>query len=542
MTVLLVTIALGCGDSAISHGEPLAQDETAAAGKNQDGGALASASPAPPTAVLTNRYDNGRTGATYAESVLSATNLPSGNFRLLFSRAVDGIVQAQPLYFPGLSVNGAVHNVVYVATEHNSVYAFDADAPAAIAPLWARSLGPSAPANKAVFGCADLFPEVGITSTPVIEPVTGILYVVAKTLEGGAYHHWIHALDIATGADRIAPAEITASVRGTGAGSAGGTLTFEPTKHLNRAGLLLDRGTLYVAFGSHCDRKPTHGWIMAYSPSTLAQGAVFSNTPNGVFGGIWQAGIGLSADDSGVYFAGGNGDFDPSGNGAALGQSVARLSPTLKVMDWWTPSQAATMNRTDSDLSTGAVLGTGTDLVFVGSKAAQLYVLNRTNLGRFHAGGDQILQTLPLSGHLHGGPVFWKGPSGTSLFLWAEGGPLKAYHVGANGLDVTPSSTNAMASPGHPGGIITVSSSGASAGTGIVWATLGPVGDAWHGLAPGVLAAFDASDVSRLLWSSHQNAARDGLGLFAKFCPPTVANGRVYVGTASKALRVYGTR
>jgi hypothetical protein len=492
--------------------------------------------------VWTNRYDNDRSGANTAETSLTTANVQSPKFGLLFSRTLDGIAQAQPLYVPGLTIKGSKRNVVFVATEHDSVYAFDADDPTATDPLWRVSLGPAAPASKAVYGCADLSPEVGVTSTPVIDASTGTIYVVAKTMDAGAYHHRLHALDITTGAARHAPVEITATVSGTGNGSVGGKLTFSPDKQLNRVGLLLHQGAIYVAFGSHCDAKPAHGWVMAYDAASLAQRAAYVTTPNGSLGCIWQAGIGLSADASGVYFAAGNGDFDAQGKGAQRGQSVARMTlggAGLTVADWWTPAAAGTMNGADQDLSTAPILGAGTRYVFVGAKDAHLYVLDRTQLGGLHTGGDQIVQTIPLSGHLHGGPVFWNGPAGASIFLWAEGGPLRAYRVGANGLDPTPTSSNGVATPTHPGGMVTLSSNGTQPGTGIVWVALAPTGDAWHGLVPGALYAFDAADVSKQLFSSDARPA-DALGTFAKFSPPVVANGKVFVGTASNALRIYG--
>jgi hypothetical protein len=514
------------------------------------------ASGTPPIPVWTNRYDNQRTGSTPLETQLAQANVRPGRFGLLFSRPVDGTIQAQPLYVPGLTINGATHNVVFAATFNDSVYAFDADDPAASAPLWVRSMGPAVPYGSATaFSCGDILPTIGITSTPVIDVPHGTLYTTAKTFENGAYVHRLHALDILTGNERPgSPVTILPSARGTASDAVNGVITFDPTTQLQRPGILLEQGVIYLAFGSHCDSDPYHGWVLAYDAATLGLRGTYINTPDGNEGGIWQSGMGLSSDGHGVYFVAGNGDIDHSGAGAQLGLSVGRLvlgSYGLLVQDFWTPANADQMNSTDLDLTTGAVVGPG-NLLFVGGKVPNLWVLDRNHMGGFNSAGDQIVQTLPHpGGEMHGGPVYWAGPSGPELFIWPEGAGLEALRVNPQSttapIDPTPIAVNTTTLPSHPGGIVTVSSNGSAAGSGIVWASL-PLsggGDGWHSIVQGTLYAFSADNLADLLWSSDMDP-QDRLGYFAKFCPPTVVNGRLYIGTAvdsstsQAALRVYG--
>jgi hypothetical protein len=530
------------------------------AAPGNDGGAVSdpgSVTPPPSAiAVLTNRYDNLRSGANPRETSLTTSNVNQNRFGLLFSRPVDALVYAQPLVVPGLSMpdpsmpNQAVRDVVFVATEHNSVYAFDASNAAVTAPLWSKNLGPSGP--TAGFGCTDMIPEVGITSTPVIDLEAGALFVVAKGQENGNWVQRLHALDLRTGEEKPgSPLVITASVPGTGAGSAGGRVTFNPQTALNRPGLLLEGGTLYMAFASHCDSGPYHGWILGYTydGTALRQTRVFNVSPNGSEGGIWQAGVGLSSDGTSIFTAIGNGSTNPTSNPVDVSESVVRLSlADFNVADYWIPTAYNALNAADSDLSTGAIL-IPHDLVLTGSKDGRLYVLDRNNLGKYSAAGDRIIQTLTTPGkangergHLHGGPIYYDVPNGGGewLYLWPEEGPLIGYRLdpATRRLQVPFVQSNVY-TPGHPGGILSLSSNGGAAGTGILWANV-PQQDAWHETQPGTLYAFDAADISKVLWSSEQNVNRDRLGNFAKFCPPVVANGRVYMSTFSNALRVYG--
>jgi len=479
-------------------------------------------------AVLTNRYDNGRSGVNATETALTPAAVAGGSFGLLFSRTVDGQIYAQPLYVPGLSIAGGTHNVVYVATEHNSVYAFDADNPTASQPLWRVSLGTSCARTPGRnMSCADMFAEVGITSTPVIDTARGVLYVVTKTVTNGVYAQRLHALSLTTGAEMLGgPVALSA----TG---------FDPQIHLNRPGLLLAGGVVHVAFASHCDDGAYHGWVFAHDAATLARRAVYNTTPAGSRGGIWQSGMGLSTDGTGVFFVSGNGSFDGTGNGAQLGISVGKLSlgtSAFSVADFWTPANAQTLNDGDEDLTSGAILPSGSNLLFAGGKDGNVYVLDRTNLGRFHTDGNRIRQTFAVGGHVHGAAA-WNGPQGLRFFVWPENSAVRAYSTANGTVTTTPAAISAVRANGHPGGIISVSSSGTSGG--IVWGNYATSGDAWHDIAPGALVALDAGDL-HLLWSSDINRDRDAVGNFGKFCPPTVTNGRVYLCTFSNALRVYG--
>jgi hypothetical protein len=504
--------------------------------------------PQVPVSVLTNRYDNLRSGHNAHEYLLNAANVGGGNFGLLYSFAVDGYLYAQPLYLSGLTLaDGSTHDVVFAATMHNSVYAFDAKG-STTAPLWSTNLGPSGPTN--VFDCTDTVGEVGITSTPVIDPTAGTLYVLAKGVENGSWVQRLHVLDVTTGKERPgSPLVITASASGSGAGSVSGQVSFNPQANLNRSGLLLDNGILYMAFASHCDEGAYHGWILAYTyaNNTLAQKMKYVISPNGSQGGIWQGGVGLSADADGLYFAAGNGSTNPSSTPLDLSESVVRLSLTdLSVQDYWIPQAFNYLNSVDADMSTGAIV-VPHNRVISGSKNGQMYVLDRTNLGKYDVNGDQILQTLTTpgkvagqSGHLHGGPIYYQVPAGAEeIYAWPEQGGLLGYQInpGTFLLD-TPETQSNIYSPGHPGGILTLSSNG-TAGSGVLWASI-PQQDAWHQTEPGTLYAVDASNITKVLWSSQQNAARDAVGNFAKFTPPLVANGRVYLATFSNVLRVYG--
>jgi len=503
-------------------------------------------------AVTTNRYDNARSGVNLQETTLTTTNVNANQFGLLFSHAVDGQIYAQPLYVSGLTMaDKKLHNVVYVATEHNTVYAFDADDATVTAPLWSLNVGPSG-SNS----CDNLAPEVGITSTPVIDQQAGTIYFVSKGEEAGAWVQRIHAVNIITGAEREgSPAVIAASVKGTGAGTSGGNVGFNPATQLNRPGLLLVNGVVYAAFASHCDTGVYHGWILGYSydGTKFSQALAFNVSPNGSKGGIWQAGVGLSSDGANIYVVVGNGSTNPSAAALDLSESVFRLRISdYSVQDYWIPAAYSSLNAADSDLSSGAIL-LPHNLLVTGSKDGRLYVLDATNLGKYSAGGDKILQTLTTPGkangalgHVHGGAIYYDSPNGggEKVFLWPEDSPLMEYTLNATtrtlgGLVTDPIPT-ATFTPGHPGAILTLSANGDVAGTGILWAsfpTQNGTNGAWFTTSAGDLFAVDASNITHVLWS-------DTVGTWkvAKFAPPLVANGHVYLGTFSNSLRVYGLK
>lgn len=497
--------------------------------------------------VLTYHNDNARTGQNPGESTLTPSIVNYHQFGRLFSRPLDGYVYAQPLYVSNLAIPGkGTHNVVFVATEHDTVYAFDADSnigPNAHA-LWRRSfINPpsitTVPSEDT--GTEDLVPQVGITGTPVIDASSGTLYVVAKTKEHGEYFQRLHALDITTGAEKFGgPVVIQATVPGTGDGS--DHIDFDPLIEHQRSALLLSRGVVYIAWASHGDNGPYHGWILGYNATTLQQVAVFNSTPNGTLGGIWMAGGGLAADDAGnIYGVTGNGTFDIDTPRTNFGDTLLKFATdsngALSVADFFTPFDQQELATDDLDLgSSGPVLlpdqpgGSPHLLVFAG-KNPKIYLVDRDNLGQFNASSDQIVQS--VTGEIPGSfgtPGYFNGRiyyHGSQESLQET---LKAFDLSGGVIDPNPSSESTIAY-GFPGAVPSISADGAS--NGIVWETQRGV------TAPGVLHAYDANDVSNELYNSSQAGARDTFGLAVKFAPPTVANGKVFVGAANR-LAVFG--
>ena len=507
--------------------------------------------------VLTQHNDVGRSGANLSETILTPSNVNAGGFGKLFSVPADGHIYAQILYVSGLTIGGGKHNVFFVATAHNSVYAYDADTGEN---YWQVNLGPSVPSSD--INTPNMPVEIGIIATPVIDPAGQTLYCVAATKESGKYLYRLHALDLVTGEEKLGgPTLIQASVHGTGAANVNGVITLDPFKHNNRPGLLLLGGTIYTAFASHEDYDPYHGWILAYSASTLKQTAVFNVTPNGSRGGIWQAGGGLTADASGnVYVMTGNGTTSAPSGGDDYGEAFLKMSlsgSTLSVKDWFIPNNYDAMNSADNDLGASGVLGIpNTNLIVGGGKEGKLYLLDTNNMGHYNAGADPVLQEFQAvhsrgsTGHLHGGSVYWNGPTGPHIYLWGENDFVRAYpfypaagtapaYFGTTassvGSDYSPALTSVY---GMPGGMLSLSANGAQ--NGIVWAATPYDGDSIHAVVNGIFRAYDATNLSKELWNSKQVPARDDLGLFAKYNPPTIANGKVYLPTFSHQVCVYG--
>lgn len=496
--------------------------------------------------VLTQHNDNYRTGANPFEVTLTTANVNPAQFGKIYTRKVDGQLYAQPLYAPQVYMaDGLIHNVVYVATEHNSVYAFDADDPAASSPLWIAALGPSWQSREVAQNYFDMLPEIGITGTPVIDLDNYILYVVAKTKELGRLVARLHALDLSGGGELFGgPVEIAASVAGTGEGSVGGQVPFNPVTANQRPGLLLLNGVLYIAFASHGDIPTYHGWILGYDPFSLQQVSAYCTTRNGKEGGIWQGGNGISADENGaLYAAVGNGSFSGQTGGQDFGESVLKLDPNdLHVIDWFTPYNYAQLNQTDLDLGTSQVLPIpGTNRLVTGSKEGYIYVLDRGNLGHFRQGGDtQIVQKWKAGNdHIHS-LAYWNGPSGGLLYVWPQFDQLKAYRFDAaqGKFQTTPVAVGSLTLQGHPGGILSVSSNAALPGTGILWANT-CAADSIHATVNGVLRAYDAVTLQEL-WNSRQYGGFDELGAYAKFTAPTVADGKVFMASFGGKLAVYG--
>lgn len=529
-----------CGLGACSSGE--SGDESASAD-------LAVASN---VHVLTSKNDTNRTGANTKEKVLTTSNVKSDKFGKVFSRFVDGQVYAQPLYVGG--VNGK--NVVYVATEHNSVYAFDADDLRADAPpLWTANFGPTLPAADT--GCGLLGPEIGITSTPVIDVAAKTIWFTSRNKENGRAVHKLHALDIATGQPRAnSPMVIAAKTPGNGTTSVGGVITFDPLKQMQRPGLLKVGNRIFIGFASQCDSRPYHGWVLGYDASTLAQTHVHITTPNGGEGGIWNGGVGLNADEAGdIYYTAGD-VYDTSGqpefNGAGnLGNSMVRLhdnGSTLSVVTKFTPFDTRTVSPTDRSLGNGGgILIPGTNLYVGGDKRGVHFLVNRDNMGGQAEGDTQIVQkwqgaaSTTTHGGTHGGGAFYKTGNAGSYYLWGIGDKLRSYRFNGEKFDAVV--VNQDSQTGYPGGALSVSSDGETPGTAVLWAVRGK--RLQPGLAAstgaGMLVAYDANDITTRLWSS-DDLPSDMLGNATKFAPPTIANGRVFVGTSSNQLVVYGLR
>ncbi len=385
--------------------------------------------------IWTHRYDNARTGSNLAETQLNTSNVNKNQFGRLFSYVVDADIYTQPLVIQNVTVVGkGIHNVVYVATNNNSVYAFDADNNQGTnaEPLWQVNFnGPGVtpiPASDVLLNDSIRRPgPIGIMGTPVIDQSTGTMYLVARTKEtsgnNATYKQRLHALDISTGAEKFGgPVEIQASVPGSGYDNVGGTVSFNPKTQNQRAGLALANGNVYIAWASYGDRDPYHGWVMAYSAGTLQQVGVLCLTPDGSKAGIWQSGQPLSSDANGdLYVATGNGSFDAVRN---FGESVIKLNPNLSsVLDWFAPDNWAQLNGGDLDLgSAGLLLMPGTNDVIAAGKGGRFYVMSRSNLGHTQTGNGQIVQTFQVTtgGHLHGAPAFWNGPNGPWVYVWGR--------------------------------------------------------------------------------------------------------------------------
>jgi uncharacterized protein (TIGR03437 family) len=512
------------------------------------------------TDVVTANYDLNRTNANLHETLLTPSNVNPRQFGKVFSFAVDGQVYAQPLYLHGVQFgSGALHNVVFVATMHNSVYAFDADGGNGLAPLWQVNFGPSVnPLDFSDSGgpYADIQNEIGILGTPVIDPATGTLYAVHFTGSNGSYAYWLHALDVTTGEEKFGgPVKIEGSVEGSGWGGEetpdGGRLAFVAGEHLQRPGLLLLNGVVYVAFGSHGDIAPWHGWLMGYNAGDLRQVSVFNTTPNDAAGALWQGGRGLASDGENIFVATGNGTYDAART--AWSQSVLKLATGggLSVADWFTPSEWDTLNGNDIDVgSSGPVLIPGTDLAYQAGKEGELFLLDRSAMGEEVESNSQVAQSFPLvdasfgtsyqesNGFFVFNSALWDmGGGKATVYFWPLNQSLRAYRFGGGQFETAPGAENTTATNALPFSGFSVSANGATADTAILWATSAGAASL---PAPGTIHAFDASNISTELWNSDESGARDTMGGFTKFANPTVANGRVYVPTSSNRVDVYG--
>ncbi|MGH9748238.1 MAG: immunoglobulin domain-containing protein [Candidatus Acidiferrales bacterium] len=506
--------------------------------------------PPPPGTVniLTYHNDVGRTGQNLSETILTHANVKSATFGVVGSLPADGRVDAEPLYVSNLKIGGVSHNVVYVVTEHDSVYAYDADT---FAQLWKVSmLGAGETPSEAVNGCGQVSPEIGITSTPVIDlnaGANGTIFLVAMSKSGTTYIHRVHALDLTTGADLAgSPVTVQATFPGTGEGASGGNVIFVPKQYKDRASLLLLNGVIYTSWASHCDDDPYTGWIIGYSESSLAQTSVLNITPNGGRAAIWMAGAGLAADSTNnIYFLAGNGTFDDVLNSSGFpengdyGNAFIKLSTAgnkLAVADYFNMFNTDSESNADTDLGSGGAMvlpdlkdnAQNTWHLAVGAgKDTNLYVVNRDMMGKFNASNDNAIYQ-KLSGVLPGGiwsmPAYFNG----AVYYGSVNSNLQAFTI-TNAKLVSPASSHSAGSYGYPGTTPSISANGTS--NGIVWAVENAGG--------GVLHAYDATNLATELYNSNQAAnSRDHFS-DNKYITPMIANGKVFVGTPN-GVTIFG--
>jgi hypothetical protein len=485
--------------------------------------------------MLTWHNDLARTGQNLQETVLTPANVNFKTFGKLFSFPVDGQIFAQPLYVYNVAIPGkGTYNVIYVVTENDSVYAFDADGMITSA-LWYDSfINPSKGITP--IPCADTGAHpcpfasvIGITGTPVIDSSSGTLYLVAATKENGKYVNRLHALDITTGAEKFGgPVQIAASVQGTGAGNNHGVVSFDAHHELQRPGLLLLNGVVYIGWASFGDVAPFHGWVLGYGATSLAPAGVFNSTPNGSDGGVWQSGGAPSADAAGnIYLLTGNGTFDINKGGSDWGDTFLKFDASLSVTDYFTPYDQWKLARNDLDLGSGAGMllppqqGKFPDEMVSAGKEGLIYVVNRSNMGRFNNQKNNVIQT--VRGSVNG---YWSSPAywNNSVYFSGQSDFLSQYSVTNGLLSNSPVSQAPTKFPATP----SISANGSS--NGIVWSIARPVKPN-NEVLPAVLYACDATKISRELYNSRQAGQRDLLGLGIRFSVPTIMNGKVYVGT-----------
>jgi hypothetical protein len=509
--------------------------------------------------VLTQHNDNTRAGWNNHETKLTTSNVNSKTFGKLFSLAVDDQVFAQPLVFGNLTINGGPHNVVFIATVNNTMYAYDSDSGK---PYWHKNYtatGMRPPRNTDMTGACggqygDFSGNIGIVGTPVIDSATQIMYFVARNTNGSNYAQYLHAIDIATGVEQAgSPVKISASMPGTGDGSLNGEVSFDPQKNNQRAALTLSNGIVYVTFSSHCDWGPYHGWILGYNASSLQQQIVYNDTPNGMDGGIWESGMGMAVDAQGfLYVVTGNGTVGAGTDPTAAtnrGESAMKLTvagSTLSISSYFTPYNYQNLEDNDLDYGCmGSFLIPNSNYYFTSAKDGNIYLLNKNNMGGYTAGSNQVQQiiTLGSSSNMHCQPAYGKFATNEFVYIWPENDQLRAFPFdrSSNTFNISNEVIGASGPTGQHGAMLSVSSNGSVAGSGIVWATHASTGDAEHYVSPGILRAFDANDITKELWNNNQNAG-DNAGKFAKFCSATVVNGHVYLASFSNQVVVYGVK
>jgi hypothetical protein len=519
-------------------------------GKATSNAATLTVNAAPPatTDVLTYHNDVARTGQNLTETTLTTSNVTSAKFGKLGFYSVDGLVDAEPLYASSVPVpSEGTHNLLIVPTENDSVYAFDADSGSTIWQITTLKSGETASDNR---GCGQVTPEIGVTSTPVIDRTqgpNGAVYVVAMSKDGsGNYYQRLHALDLALGTELFnGPVDIEATYPGTGDNTNGTSVVFDPKQYKERAALLLLNGVIYTSWASHCDIRPYTGWIMGYSESTLAQTSVLNVTPNGNEGAIWMAGAGLAADTLGnIYFLDANGDFDTTVNAQGFpsdgdyGNAFMKLSTTsneLAVADFFEMDNEASENGSDTDLGSGGTIvlpdltdGSGNTwhLAVGAGKDGNLYLVNRDSMGKFSANNGTIYQE--LAGALPGGVFAMPAYFNSTIYYGSVGSPIQAFTF-ANAKLSTSANAQTSNSFGYPGATPSISANGTS--NGIVWAV--------ENTSPAVLHAYNASTLNELYNSNQASGGRDQFGAGNKYITPMIVNGKVFVGTTN-GVAVFG--
>ncbi len=529
----LVIYTFSCGKGSISPGP---------------GGNMPAPGTTPNFSVTTYHNDNARTGENVNETTLTPANVNSSSFGKLFVISVDGKVDAQPLYLPNLKISGGTHNVLFVATEHGSVYGFDADTGTK---LWQVSMLGTGEVASGDHGCDQVTPEIGVTATPVIDPKAGphgTIYVGAMSADNsGRYHHRLHALDVTTGAEEFGgQREVQASYPGTGDNSSAGNVIFDPGQYKERPGLLLLNGVIYMAWSSHCDIRPYTGWITSYDQKTLKQVSVLNLTPNGNEGAIWMSDAAPSVDASGnIYLLAGNGTFDTTLNSQGFpsfgdfGNAFLKISTAnnqMAVADYFEMSNQSTENSTDRDLGSGGALvlpdlvdssGKIRHLAVGAGKDANIYVVDRDAMGGFNPTRNNIYQQ--IAGALSDGVFGMAAYFNNTVYYGAVGDSIKAFPINQAKLSTKPSSETSHDFP-YPGATPSISANGTS--NAILWAA--------ENQSAAVLHAYDATNLANELYNSNQaSGARDQFGSGNKFITPTVINGKVYVGTTS-GVGVFG--
>jgi len=545
--------------------------------KSQPGNQNNNVVPPPPPPVVNNQHisvltqhnDNTRAGLNSKETVLTTSNVNAKQFGFLFNLSVDDQVYAQPLVVGNLPINNGKHNVVFVASVNNTVYAFDGDNGTL---YWhknftATGMRPPAPSDMNSSWCTpytDFTSSMGIVGTPVIDSAAQKMYFVARSTDGTTFVQYLHAINLLTGSDVAgSPVKLGGTVKGTGDGSSNGVLNFDPKRNNQRQGLVLVNGVVYVSFSSHCDLNPYHGWILGYNAVSLQQQTVYADTPDGENGGLWESGMGIAADAQGnLYVVSGNGtvgtavSYTEAGNGTAestaspnptdptnRGESALKLTPagnTLQISSYFTPSNYLDLNINDLDYGVmGTLLIPNSNYYLTGAKDGNIYLLNKDNMGGFSYSTNQVVQTIPLGASMHCQPAYYNGGSSEFVYIWAENDQLRQLSFSRANGGFASNQILGGGGPTFPGADLSVSSNGTLSGTGILWAAY--PGNGGSNLAPGILAAYDATNVTKQLWNSTQTVG-DGVGYYAKFSSPTVADGHVYLATFTNTVVVYGLK